>query len=88
MTHPLRYAFHSHAAAFGGHIVRPKNLVLEAGGASALVVTGGRCHNTLERTQIEDYFEVEGKTTIAEGFFDDPVAFRAANLHHKREEHR
>ena len=36
MDHPLRYVFHSHAAAFGGRIVRPKDIVLEAGGASAL----------------------------------------------------
>ena len=42
MSHPLRYVFHSHAAAFGGRIVRPKDIVLEAGGASALLVTGGR----------------------------------------------
>jgi hypothetical protein len=43
MDHPLRYVFHSHAAR--RRIVRPKDVILEAQGASALLVTGGRpCH--------------------------------------------
>jgi hypothetical protein len=75
MDHPLRYVFHSHAAAFGGRIVRPKDLVLEAGGASALLVTGGRSVAKLERTQIDEFFEVESATTLAEGFFEDTKGF-------------
>src|SRR5262245_52044896 len=75
MDHPLRYVFHSHAAAFGGRIVRPKDIVLEAGGASALVVTGGRSVAKLERTQFDEFFTVESANTLAEGFFEDHAAF-------------
>jgi hypothetical protein len=75
MDHPLRYVFHSHAAAFGGRIVRPKDIVLEAGGASALLVTGGRSVAQLTRTQFDDFFEVESANTVAEGFFEDTAAF-------------
>jgi hypothetical protein len=75
MDHPLRYVFHSHAAAFGGHIVRPKDVVLEAGGASALLVSGGRSVANLARTQIDEFFEVESANTVAEGFFEDKDAF-------------
>jgi len=75
MDHPLRYVFHSHAAAFGGRIVRPKDIVLEAGGASALLVTGGRSVATLGRTRIDEFFEVESAKTEAEGFFEDTKAY-------------
>jgi hypothetical protein len=82
MDHPLRYVFHSHAAAFGGRIVRPQDIVLEAGGASALVVTGGRCVSELKRTQFGEFFEVESARTLAEGGFEDKAAF--VEVTHKR----
>jgi hypothetical protein len=75
MSHPLRYVFHSHAAAFGGRIVRPKDIVLEAGGASALLVTGGRSVAKLQRTEFDEFFVVESANTLAEGFFEDKAAF-------------
>jgi len=75
MDHPLRYVFHSHAAAFGGRIVRPKDIVLEAGGASALLVTGGRSVAKLEKTQFDEFFSVESANTLAEGLFEDTKAF-------------
>jgi hypothetical protein len=75
LDHPLRYVFHSHAAAFGGRIVRPKDIVLEAGGASALVVTGGRSVAKLQRTEFDKFFVVESANTLAEGFFEDDDAF-------------
>ncbi|MGH9140216.1 MAG: hypothetical protein ACRD2I_03630 [Vicinamibacterales bacterium] len=74
MDHPLRYVFHSHAAAFGGRIVRPKDIVLEAGGASALLVTGGRSVAQLQRTQFDEFFTVESANTLAEGSFEDTKA--------------
>jgi hypothetical protein len=74
MDHPLRYVFHSHAAAFGGRIVRPKDIVLEAGGASALLVTGGRSVAKLQRTQFDEFFTVESANTLAEGAFEDTKA--------------
>src|SRR3954452_6529960 len=84
MDHPLRYVFHSHAAAFGGHIVRPKDIVLEAGGASALVVTGGRSVAQLQRTEFDEFFVVESANTLAEGLFEDKAAF--VEVTHRRQE--
>ena len=84
MDHPLRYVFHSHAAAFGGRIVRPKDVVLEAGGASALLVTGGRSVGTLQRTAIDEFFEVESANTLAEGFFEDTKGF--VEVTHRRQD--
>ena len=83
MDHPLRYVFHSHATAFGGRIVDPKDIVLEAGGASALVVTGGRTVSRLGPTKIDEYFEVESASTLAEGSFEDPKA--AIEVAHRRQ---
>ena len=85
MDHPLRYVFHSHAAAFGGRIVRPKDVVLEAHGASALLVTGGRSVAKLQRTTFDEFFEVESASTITEGFFEDLKGFVDVT-NHKAEE--
>jgi len=85
MDHPLRYVFHSHAAAFGGRIVRPKDVVLEAKGASALLVTGGRSVATLQRTTFDEFFEVESANTVTEGFFEDLKGFVDVT-NHKAEE--
>src|SRR5580693_8063898 len=86
MDQKLRYVFHSHAAAFGGHIVRPKDIVLEAHGASALLVTGGRSVAHLPRTRYDEFFEVESAHTFAEGLFDDPAKFVEVT-HHRADEH-
>jgi hypothetical protein len=85
MDQRLRYVFHSHAAAFGGHIVRPKDIVLEAHGASALLVTGGRSVAQLPRTRYDEFFEIESAATFAEGLFEDPAKF-AEVTHHRAEE--
>jgi hypothetical protein len=86
MNHPLRYVFHSHAAAFGGHLVRPKDIVLEANGASALLVSGGRSVAHLPRTRYEEFFEIESAHTFAEGLFEDPARFVEVT-HHRAQEH-
>jgi hypothetical protein len=86
MDQKLRYVFHSHAAAFGGHIVRPKDIVLEANGASALLVTGGRSVAHLPRTRYDEFFEVESAHTFAEGLFEDPAKFVEVT-HHRAQEH-
>src|SRR5215831_6148874 len=66
-----RFIFRGSAAAFGGRIVRPKDIVLEAPGASSLPVTGGRSVARIPRTAFEDFFSVESASTFAEGRFDD-----------------
>jgi hypothetical protein len=86
MDHPLRYVFHSHAAAFGGRIVRPKDIVLEAAGASALLVTGGRSVAKLQRTTFDEFFEVESANTLTEGFFEDLKGFVDVTLHKAEEQ--
>ena len=86
MDHPLRYVFHSHAAAFGGRIVDPKDIVLEAGGASALVVSGGRTVSKLGPTRIDEFFEVESASTLAEGLFEDKDALVEVS-HRRQHEH-
>jgi hypothetical protein len=66
-----RFIFRGNAAAFGGRIIRPKDIVLEAPGASSLPVTGGRSVSRIPRTAFEDFFSVESASTFAEGLFDD-----------------
>ena len=70
-----RFVFHGHAAAFGGHLIRPKDIVLESHGASALPVSGGRSVARLTRTSFDGFFEIESASTIAEGTFNDPAQF-------------
>src|SRR5262249_5669918 len=82
MEYRRRYVFHGHAAAFGGHLIRPKDIVLEAHGASALVVSGGRSVARLARTSFDGFFEVESASTLADGKFDDPAQFR--EMTHRR----
>jgi hypothetical protein len=65
-----RFIFRGNAAAFGGRIVRPKDIVIEAPG-SALSVTGGRSVARIPRTAFDDFFSVESASTFAEGRFDD-----------------
>jgi len=84
MEYRRRFVFHGHAAAFGGHLIRPKDIVLEAQGASALLPSGGRSVARLARASFDGFFEVESATTLAEGKFDDPAQFLA--LTHRRVE--
>jgi hypothetical protein len=70
MEHRRRFIFRGNAAAFGGRIVRPTDLVIEAPGSS-LPVTGGRSVARIPRTAFEDFFSVESASTFAEGRFDD-----------------
>src|SRR5438270_11585673 len=80
-----RFVFHAHAAAFGGHIIRPKDIVLEAPGASALPPTGGRSVARIPRTQFDDWFGVESASTFAQGLFEDRHQFREFT-HHRVEQ--
>jgi hypothetical protein len=66
-----RMVFRGSAAAFGGRIVRPKDVVFEMPGASALPVTGGRSVARIPR---------------AEGLFDDRDGAVALSNHKVRED--
>ncbi len=86
MDYRRRFVFSAGGAAFGGRIVRPKDIVLEANGASSLTVTGGRSVARIARTQFEDFFGIESASTFAEGLFDDPAQFLAFTNHQVEEQ--
>jgi hypothetical protein len=66
-----RFVFFGNAAAYGGRLVRPADIVIEARGGSSLPVTGGRCQSALQAVQFGDFIRVGSATTFAEGLFDD-----------------
>lgn len=66
-----RFIFRGNAAAFGGRIVRPKDIVLEAGGASSLTVVGGKSAWSDEDIKFGDTVRIKSAMTSAEGTFDD-----------------
>ncbi len=66
-----RFIFRGNAAAYGGRIYRPNDIIIEAKGASSLPVTGGRCVATLAPARFGEVMRVGRATTLAEGFFDD-----------------
>jgi len=81
MDNRRRFIFRANAAAFGGHIIRPKEIVLEAPGASALPVTGGRSVANIPGTRFDDYFRIESAKTVTEGLFEDRQQFRDFTNH-------
>jgi len=86
MEQRRRFIFRGNAAAFGGRIIRPKDIVLEAPGASSLPVTGGRSVARIPKTAFEDFFSVESASTFAEGRFDDARQLREKTLHRVNED--
>ena len=86
MEQRRRFIFRGNAAAFGGRIIRPKDIVLEAPGASSLAVAGGRSVARIQRTAFENFFSVESASTFAEGLFDDANQFREATYHRVQED--
>ncbi len=76
MDNRRRYIFRGNAAAFGGHIIRPDNLVLEAHGASSLPVTGGRSVSRVGPPPQNPYFHIDSAETFAEGLFENHDQFR------------
>jgi hypothetical protein len=66
-----RFVFHGEAAAYGGRLVRPVDIVIEARGGSSLPVTGGRSRSELQPVQFGDFIRVGTASTFAEGLFDD-----------------
>jgi hypothetical protein len=76
-----RFIFRGNAAAFGGRIVRPEDVVLEMPGASSLPVTGGRSVARIGRTQFKEFVSFDSASTFAEGTFDDRQAAIALSNH-------
>jgi hypothetical protein len=86
MDNKRRFIFRANAAAFGGHLVRPKDIVLEAPGASSLTVSGGRSVAKIPATRFDDYFSIESASTFAEGLFEDPKQFLEFTYHRVEED--
>jgi hypothetical protein len=66
-----RFLFRGNAAPVGGRIVRPTDLIIEAGGACSLTVAGGRSRGTLKRTRFGEFASLGSAETLAEAYFDD-----------------
>jgi len=81
-----RFVFRGNAAAFGGRIIRPDDIVLEMPGASSLPVTGGRSVSRIGRTQFKEFVSFDSAATFAEGLFDDRQAAIALSNHAVQED--
>jgi len=83
-----RFVFRGNAAAFGGRIVRPEDIVLEMPGASSLTVVGGRSVSTVSKTpaSFKKFVTFESASTLAEGTFDDLKGLIALSNHTARED--
>ena len=67
-----RFVFRGNAAAFGGRIYRPVDVVIEAAGASCLPVTGGRSRSQMRTVAFGDVIKIGSASTFAEGFGGPP----------------
>jgi hypothetical protein len=66
-----RFVFRGNAAAIGGRIVRPKDLVIDSSTASSLTVSGGRSRSQAAATKFGPWVSFGTAATSAEGVFDD-----------------
>jgi hypothetical protein len=81
-----RFVFRGSAAAFGGRIVRPEDVIFEMPGASALPVSGGRSVSRIPRTDFKGFAGFESASTFAEGLVDDRDGAIALSNHQVRED--
>ena len=66
-----RFIFRGNAAAIGGRIVRPTDLIIDSSTASSLTVAGGRSRAKAGATRFGEWISFGGAATSAEGLFDD-----------------
>jgi|SRR5215471_1057653 len=66
-----RFIFRGNAAAIGGRIVRPTDVVLESHVSSSLTVAGGRSTASGTKINFDPYVFVDSAATSAEGQYDD-----------------
>jgi hypothetical protein len=71
-----RFVFRGSASPVGGRISRPRDVVIDASGASSLTITGGRSRGALGRTRFGEFASVGSASTLAEGLFDDRAMLR------------
>ena len=66
-----RFIFHGNAAAIGGRIVRPADVMIDSPVSSSLTVVGGRTHAQAGPTRFGEWVSFASAATSAEGIFDD-----------------
>src|SRR5262245_8895948 len=66
-----RFIFRGNAAAIGGRIVRPSDLILDAIATSSLTVVGGRSRARAGPAKFGEWISFGEANTFAEGLFDD-----------------
>jgi len=66
-----RFVFRGNAAAIGGRIVRPTDLILDSIVTSSLTVVGGRSRQRAGAAKFGDWISFGEANTAAEGLFDD-----------------
>jgi hypothetical protein len=66
-----RFIFRGNAAAIGGRIVRPTDLILDSIATSSLTVVGGRSRERAGAAKFGDWISFGEANTFAEGLFDD-----------------
>src|SRR5262245_36883731 len=66
-----RFIFRGNAAAIGGRIVRPTDLILDAIATSSLTVVGGRSRQRAGAAKFGEWISFGEANTNAEGLFDD-----------------
>lgn len=81
-----RFIFRGNAAAIGGRIVRPSDVLLESGVASSLTVAGGRSSARAPSTRFGDWVSFAAAATSAEGLFDDVKQQIERTYHRVRED--
>src|SRR5512140_255312 len=80
-----RFAFHGVAAAIGGRLVLPSDIVLESNAASCLPVSGGRSVSKVGGHRFSEAVEFGSASTFAEGLIDDPKQVESATTHARAE---
>ena len=80
-----RFIFHGNAAAIGGRIVRPADVIIDSPVSSSLTVVGGRTQAQAGATRFGDWVSLGSAATLAEGLFDD-VKQQIEYSHHRIEE--
>src|SRR4026209_2597463 len=66
-----RFIFRGNAAAIGGRIVRPTDVVIDSSTASSPTGAGGRSKSQAGATRFGQWVSFGGAATSAEGLFDD-----------------
>jgi hypothetical protein len=68
-----RFVFRGNAVAFGGRIVRPKDVTFTMPGASSLPVTGGRSTAEIAGRDFDGFLSFKSARTLADAAFSDDL---------------